>query len=262
MTSWPGNWLLLGRWGLLASWPGHQLRNITFEICAWGFGNVETFGSGMGHLWRTRYLALHPAVTLRSPDITDTWEGMLWNIDINDEPRYRQPGVQGPGRGWNYPDGLFVGAGGMTDPEYRSMFALWCLAKAPLMLGSDLRTLARDSPAYRSLAGRGGGTLPRILTNPGLLAVNQDPLGVQGECVKDCCSHGSTGGITSPQTCYHFSHSWQVGAWQTQTDRQENRQTDNTVVLNLGMSRSRLAVLLGGQKGQNVKCLKNGKLII
>jgi hypothetical protein len=28
-------------------------RNITFELCAWGFGNVETFGSRMSHLWRT-----------------------------------------------------------------------------------------------------------------------------------------------------------------------------------------------------------------
>ena len=116
-------------------------RNITFELCAWGFGNVETFGSQMGHLWRT------------SQDITDTWEGLLWNIDVNDEVktisryhklsnykhgnhnglghktvndvtmsllalyveqcvhqvRYRQAGVQGPELGWNYPDGLFVG---------------------------------------------------------------------------------------------------------------------------------------------------------
>ena len=50
-----------------------EQRNITFELCAWGFGNVETFGSQMGHLWRT------------SQDITDTWHGLLWNIDVNDE---------------------------------------------------------------------------------------------------------------------------------------------------------------------------------
>lgn len=97
------------------------------------------------------------------------------------------------------------------------MFALWCLVKAPLMLGSDLRTITRESAAYRTI------------TNPGLLAVNQDKLGVQvgpvvevvgvegggsrlaqGECVKDCCSHGPTGGLTSPQTCLYFAHSWQV----------------------------------------------------
>ena len=84
-----------------------NVRNITFELCAWGYGNVETFGSSMGHLWRT------------SMDISDTWQQLLWNIDINDEVRYRQEGVQGPERGWNYPDGLFVGKGGMNTAEYR-----------------------------------------------------------------------------------------------------------------------------------------------
>ena len=37
-------------------------------------------------------------------------------------------------------------------------------------------------------------TCCRILTNERLIAVNQDPLGVQGQCVKDCCSHESIGG--------------------------------------------------------------------
>ena len=35
-------------------------------------------------------------------------------------------------------------------------------------------------------------------------------IGIQGTCVKDCCSHGAIGGITSKWTCYHFAHSWQV----------------------------------------------------
>ena len=84
-------------------------------------------------------------------DIRDTWEQLLWNIDINDESRYRQEAVQGPLHGWNYPDGLFVGKGGMTNSEYRTMFALWCLVKSPLMLGTDIRTLTKDSEAYRSI---------------------------------------------------------------------------------------------------------------
>ena len=146
-----------------------NIRNITFELCAWGFGNVETFGPSMGHLWRT------------SMDIKDTWEQLLWNIDINDETRYRAPGVQGPDHGWNYPDGLFVGKGGMTTAEYRTMFALWCMVKSPLMLGTDLTTLTIDSEAYH------------IITNTRLIAVNQDSFGVQAQCVKDCCSHGSNG---------------------------------------------------------------------
>ena len=100
-------------------------------------------------------------------DVSDTWKQLLWNIDINDEERYRAEGVQGPDSGWNYPDGLFVGKGGMTDTEYRSMFALWAIVKSPLMLGSDLRTITRDSEAYK------------IITNQALIDINQDSLGVQ-----------------------------------------------------------------------------------
>jgi len=215
-------------------------RNITFELCAWGFGNVETFGGQMGHLWRT------------SQDITDTWQGLLWNIDVNDEERYRQDGVQGPEFGWNYPDGLFVGKGGMTDIEYQSMFALWCLVKAPLMLGADLRTITRESEAYK------------IITNPDLLAVNQDPLGVQGECVKDCCSHGPTGGLTSPQTCFHFANSWQVwagplegDAWVVvvlnRFDKEEEITVDWAVDAKIPEGRYQLRDLWHGEDLQEVK---------
>jgi len=34
--------------------------------------------------------------------------------------------------GWNDPDMLEIGNGGMTTAEYRAHFSLWCLAKAPL----------------------------------------------------------------------------------------------------------------------------------
>ena len=86
----------------------------------------------------------------------------------------------------------------MLAGQYRTMFALWCLVKSPLMLGTDLRDLSVDSEAYRSLSITLGTctycAICRILTNERLIAVNQDPLGVQGQCVKDCCSHGSIGG--------------------------------------------------------------------
>ena len=81
-----------------------SVRNITFELCAWGWGNVENFGPRFGHLWRT------------GPDVSDNWESIMWNLDINDEIRFRKPGVQGPETGgWNYPDGLFVGKGGKYE---------------------------------------------------------------------------------------------------------------------------------------------------
>lgn len=32
-----------------------HIRNITFELCLYGWGNVEDWGPDMGHLWRTGY---------------------------------------------------------------------------------------------------------------------------------------------------------------------------------------------------------------
>lgn len=72
---------------------------------------------------------------------------MLVNIDRNDELRF--VANQGPKIGWSYPDALFIGKGGMTNTEYRTMFALWCAVKSPLMLGSDLRQMTTSDMAYK-----------------------------------------------------------------------------------------------------------------
>jgi len=64
---------------------------------------------------------------------------------------------------------LEVGNGGMTDAEYVAHFSLWAISKAPLIIGCDVTNM--------SLA-----TLS-TLSNPEVIAVNQDPLGVQGKKV-------------------------------------------------------------------------------
>ena len=64
---------------------------------------------------------------------------------------------------------LEVGNDGMTDDEYRTHFSLWAISKAPLLIGCDVTNM---SPA--TLA---------TLSNPEVIAVNQDPLGVQGKKV-------------------------------------------------------------------------------
>ena len=78
---------------------------------------------------------------------SDRWPSLLTNLDRNDELRF--VANQGPKIGWSYPDALFVGKGGMTMTEYRTMFALWCAVKSPLMLGSDLRNMTEDDEAYK-----------------------------------------------------------------------------------------------------------------
>ena len=63
-----------------------------------------------------------------------------------------------------------VGNGKMSNTEYITHFSLWCLMKAPLLIGCDIREISAD-------------TL-KILTNTDAIAVNQDSLGVQGHKVR------------------------------------------------------------------------------
>src|SRR5437763_17051715 len=72
---------------------------------------------------------------------------------------------------WNDPDMLEVGNGGMTDDEYRAHFSLCAIMAAPLMAGNDVRAI---SPGTRD-----------ILTNPDVIAVDQDSRAVQGTLRRD-----------------------------------------------------------------------------
>jgi alpha-galactosidase len=134
-------------------------RPIVLSICEWGTHQPWKWAAGIGgNLWRT------------TGDIYDAWDGTAhdyeWHgvMDILDQ----QVGLEkfaGPGH-WNDPDMLEVGNGGMNDEQYRAHFALWAILAAPLMAGNDLSAM---DAATRT-----------ILTNAEIIAVDQDPLGVEG----------------------------------------------------------------------------------
>jgi alpha-galactosidase len=132
-------------------------RPIVFSICDWGRDEPWLWGAQAGgNLWRT------------TQDIWDSWSGhrgfALGVLDILD----LQAGLAayaGPGH-WNDPDMLEIGNGGMTDAQSRAQFSLWAILAAPLIAGNDLR---RMSAATRA-----------ILTNREVIAVDQDPLGIEG----------------------------------------------------------------------------------
>ncbi len=124
-------------------------RQIVLSICEWGSNQPWEWAPGIGNLWRT------------TDDIEDKWVSMLANLDQSSQhSTAARPGA------WNDPDMLEVGNGGMTDDEYRAHISLWAIQAAPLIAGNDLRTM---SEATRI-----------ILTNPEVLAVDQDSLGAQG----------------------------------------------------------------------------------
>ncbi|KAF9587202.1 hypothetical protein IFM89_039591 [Coptis chinensis] len=99
-------------------------RSIFFSLCEWGQEDPATWAPSLGNSWRT------------TGDIDDNWGSMTSLADQND----KWASYAGPG-GWNDPDMLEVGNGGMTTEEYRSHFSIWALAKAPLLIGCDLRSM-------------------------------------------------------------------------------------------------------------------------
>ncbi|KAJ4778603.1 Alpha-galactosidase [Rhynchospora pubera] len=128
-------------------------RNIFYSMCEWGYQEPAKWGAEVGNSWRT------------TTDIKDTWSSMLFNIDINDGyAKYARPG------GWNDPDMLEVGNGGMSYNEYVAHFSLWAISKAPLIIGCDVINLNKEAHS--------------ILANKEVIAINQDSLGVQANKVK------------------------------------------------------------------------------
>ena len=149
-------------------------RSIVFSICEWGLRHPWLWAAKAGgSYWRT------------TPDIFDTWShGNLWQMSVKTILR-RQRGLEkyaGPGH-WNDPDMLLVGNHGtgkatsakgkykgMTQEEYKSHFALWCMLDAPLLTSCDLRTVSKEDFA--------------IISDPMLLAISQDELGQQAKIIR------------------------------------------------------------------------------
>jgi alpha-galactosidase len=122
-------------------------RPILFSLCEWGNSKPWTWAKGVGQSWRT------------TGDISARFSSVLKILDSQGPLRK----YAGPGH-WNDPDMLEVG-NGMSLSEDRAHFTLWCMLDAPLISGNDLRSMNPD-------------TL-KILTDKDVIALNQDPLGIQ-----------------------------------------------------------------------------------
>jgi alpha-galactosidase len=99
--------------------------------------------------------------------------GVAISIAANSKPAHiNDPDMLVVGIGWNQ----FVGTHptmslgprqpDLDDAEQRAHFSLWAMLAAPLLAGNDIRTMSPQTAA--------------ILTNRDVIAVDQDPLVVQG----------------------------------------------------------------------------------
>lgn len=129
-------------------------RPILFSLCQYGMEDVWKWGGSVGgQMWRT------------TGDISANYNAMiLHGLNENGLEQYAGPGH------WNDPDMLEIGNGKMDQDEWRTQMTLWCVLAAPLFAGNDLTEMKPK-------------TL-EILTNPEVIAIDQDPAGIQGHCAR------------------------------------------------------------------------------
>lgn len=156
-------------------------RNIALYICEWGVREPWKWGAEAGGVcWRASY------------DVRDCWKG-------------REPGVgvvqsisamkslanwQGVNR-WNDADMLSTAlhatgkssndlcatGPGMTQDEYRTQFALWCMWSSPMALSFDPRSTKITADDYA------------IMNNRELIALNQDRTGAQADLIAETADY-------------------------------------------------------------------------
>lgn len=146
-----------------------QDRDIVFNLCQYGMGEVWKWGGEVGHCWRTTGdLGLERGARLPG----------FYNIGFSNAAHWAnaKPGA------WNDPDYILIGwvgdASGMgegkptslTPNEQYSYMSMWSLMAAPLVFSGDMAKL----DAF---------TL-NVLCNAEVIDVDQDPLGKQARIIR------------------------------------------------------------------------------
>ena len=145
-----------------------QNRDMVFNLCQYGMGEVWKWGGEVGNCWRTTG-DLGAARDTRLPG--------FYSIGFSNAKhwQYARPGA------WNDPDYLLIGWIGanhgkhskrttLTPNEQYSYMSMWSLMAAPLIFSGDMTKL----DAF---------TL-NVLCNAEVIAVDQDPLGRQAKILR------------------------------------------------------------------------------
>ena len=153
-------------------------NNTMLYICEWGVRDPWKWGAEVGgRCWRI------------SQDVRDCWTGKNGGVGIvqSIEAMKNLSAYQGVNR-FNDSDMLCTGlhatgkssndlcggtGAGMTDDEYATQFALWCMWSSPMALSFDPSKNTLTDADYK------------LLRNKELIALNQDRMGQQGDLISE-----------------------------------------------------------------------------
>ena len=144
-------------------------RDIVFSICEWGKTQPQNWGHLVGDSWRILN-DITFQVGADGNNGTAAWES---DYTTSITSQYNKAVIMdefaGIDKGWNDPDMLVIGMDGITETMCKSHMAMWCMMNSPLMLGMDLRRVNKGDWMYN------------LVTNEDIIALNQDPLGIQAK---------------------------------------------------------------------------------
>ncbi len=145
-------------------------KRLRYSICNWGRQSPWTWGPGIGGatdaVWRVSGDIVDPIVAGN----VNAWrkvsfEKMLRNFDQGVHPEAQHTGY------YNDPDMMVLGMPGLNGAQNRLHLALWAISGAPLLVGADVAKLDQETTA--------------TLQNKDAIAIDQDPLGLQGTEMKE-----------------------------------------------------------------------------
>ncbi|KAL3463718.1 glycoside hydrolase superfamily [Aspergillus heterothallicus] len=155
-------------------------REIFYSVCEWGFQFPWHWGGAIGHSYRmsgdiTASFINETGCPCKTAYCLNT--GYAGCSVTSIMRKMREISVYQEQGHWLDMDMLEVGVGDMTVYMQQTHFAFWAALKSPLIIGADLRTLKKESLD--------------ILTNPDIIAINQDPLGKPVHYVEEVSVEGS-----------------------------------------------------------------------
>ena len=137
-------------------------RHIDINVCRWDYPG--TWVEKLADSWRI------------SGDIRPVWSSVRYIVEKNlylsayaHDGHYNDMDMLAVG--YNIKPSPFWEDGlGLSYAEEEAHFGMWCIMSSPLLLGCDIEYIPDETM--------------RIITNPELIAVNQDPLGLQAHVVQ------------------------------------------------------------------------------
>ena len=144
-------------------------NDIILSICEWGKTQPQNWGYKVGDSWR-----ILNDITFRvgwdgNPGIGRWYDPGTPSVTSQYNKAVVMDEFAGLDKGWNDPDMLMIGMDGLTDIQCKTHMVMWCMMNSPLMLGLDLRRVKKGDWIYE------------IIANKGLIALNQDALGIQAK---------------------------------------------------------------------------------